>query len=250
MSQAADSPRKEYCFDTETTGLSPERGDRVVEIACVELLDLIPTGRTWHTYVDPERDVPAEAARVHGLTRDFLRGKPKFKDIARGFLDFVGDGRLVAHNAHFDIRFINAELERLRLPKLSNPYTDTVAMAKKRYPGAKASLDDLCRRFGIDLSGRVKHEAMLDTQLLARVYLELSGGRHRALDFSDEAATSASAQRAAAYPGRPVRALRPHLGIPSQSEFAAHAAFLEKLKSPFWSPPRAHAIAGPTSPGL
>lgn len=234
MNPPAGLPQMDYCFDTETTGLSPARGDRVVEIAVVELRDLLPTGRTWHAHIDPERDVPAEVVRVHGLTRDFLRGKPKFKDVARGFLDFIGSGRLVAHNANFDIGFINAELERMRLPRLANPYLDTVAMAKRRFPGTKVSLDDLCRRFGIDLSARVKHEAMLDTQLLARVYLELCGGRDRALDFAASAAPAAAP--ALTTSGLPRREPRWHLGAPSAEEAAAHAAFVRKLTSPLWAP--------------
>ena len=234
---------REVCFDTETTGFDPAQGHRVVEIACVEIFDLLPTGREFHVHVDPERDVPAEATKVHGLTREFLRGKPKFAQVAREFLDFIGDAQLVAHNASFDIRFVDAELRRLRMPPLANRYVDTVALARRKFPGAKASLDDLCRRFGIDLSGREKHGALIDTQLLARVYLELNGGRERKLGLvvgDADVATAPVAQRV-------FRAPSP-LGLPSEEELALHGAFVGGLKNPLWDSLAAGAEGSAAAP--
>lgn len=230
---------REVCFDTETTGTNPGGGDRVVEIACVELIDLMPTGREFHTYCDPERDMPAEAFRVHGLSREFLRGKPRFSQVADEFLAFVGDSTLVAHNATFDIRFINMELERCRRKPMGNRYVDTVAQAKRKFPGAKTSLDALCSRFGIDLSGREKHGALIDTRLLARVYLELNGGRERVLELrSPEQAAAALAV------DLPIRAARA-LGGASEAEIARHTAFLKDLKAPIWAALAAGAAAAP-----
>src|SRR5579864_611087 len=175
---------REIVIDTETTGLDPEAGHRVIELACVELLNHIPTGRVFHCLVDPERDVPEEAVAVHGITTEQVRGKPVFASIAAEFLAFIGGDPLVAHNAEFDLNFLNAELRRCEKPPLELPAVDTVALARKRFPGAPASLDALCRRFEIDLSERVKHNARLDAELLARVYLELIGGRQPGLEFA------------------------------------------------------------------
>jgi DNA polymerase-3 subunit epsilon len=169
-------------FDTETTGLDPLTGDRVIEIACIELERELPTGRIYHELVDPGRDIPAEATRVHGLTRADLAGKPVFADIADAFLAFIGDAPLVAHNAPFDFGFVNMELTRLDLPRLgADRMIDTLALAKARFPGLPNSLDALCRRFGIDTSERTSHNALLDCRLLAEVYVELTGGRQRGL---------------------------------------------------------------------
>ncbi len=169
---------REIVLDTETTGFEPGEGHRIVEIGAVELANHLPTGRTWHQYVNPERPMPKEAFDVHGLGDDFLRDKPLFARVAHGFLDFIGDAQLVIHNAAFDMKFLNAELDRAGLPTL--PYTratDTLMIARAKYPGSPASLDALCRRFGVDNSMREKHGALLDSEILAEVYLELIGGR-------------------------------------------------------------------------
>ncbi|NNE78788.1 MAG: DNA polymerase III subunit epsilon [Silicimonas sp.] len=169
---------REIVLDTETTGLDPETGDRIVEIGAVELFGHMPTGRTYHQYVNPERDVPEGAVQVHGLTFDFLRDKPVFKDVAEAFLDFIGDAKLVIHNAAFDMKFINAELRWQKIQTLPfDRAIDTLEIARKKFPGSPASLDALCRRYGIDNSARTLHGALLDSEILAEVYLELIGGR-------------------------------------------------------------------------
>jgi DNA polymerase-3 subunit epsilon len=168
---------REIVLDTETTGLSPVNGDRIVEIGCVELINHIPTGRHFHVYLNPERDMPEEALRIHGLSGEFLADKPKFAEVVDDFLRFVGDGTLVIHNAPFDMGFLNHELERLRRPRLDNMVIDTVMVARERHPGARVSLDALCKHYGIDNSRRTLHGALLDSEILADVYLELIGGR-------------------------------------------------------------------------
>lgn len=169
--------KREIVLDTETTGLSAATGDRVVEIGCVELLNHIPSGRHFHVYLNPERDMPEEAFKVHGLSAEFLSTKPKFAEEAENFLSFIGDATLIIHNAPFDIGFLNHELERLKKPSLSNPVIDTVMLARKMLPGQRVSLDSLCKTFGIDNSKRTLHGALLDSEILADVYLELIGGR-------------------------------------------------------------------------
>jgi DNA polymerase III subunit epsilon len=179
---------REIVFDTETTGTDPERGDRIVEIGFIELIDLVPTGQYFHRYINPQRDVPDEVVRVHGLTNAFLADKPLFghPSVVEEMLAFIGDDPLVAHNAEFDRRFLNAEFKKLKLPEIEKSRCiDTLAIARKKFPGAPASLDALCRRFNIDKSARDKHGALLDSQLLAAVYLELKGGRERRLSFLD-----------------------------------------------------------------
>jgi DNA polymerase-3 subunit epsilon len=218
-------------FDTETTGLDPLTGDRVIEVACLELMRDLPTGRSFHRFIDPERDIDPEASRVHGLTRADLRGKPRFAEIADELLDFIGDAPLVAHNASFDFAFMDAELGRLGLPTLGNGrMIDTLALAKARFPGLPNSLDALCRRFGIDLSARTSHNALLDCRLLADVYVELTGGRQRGLLLADEGefATPAVSYAPAAGP-RTIRLL-----VPSEAALARHAAFVTRLKDPVW----------------
>ncbi len=176
---------REIVLDTETTGLDPISGDRVVEIGCVELLNSIPSGETFHRYIDPERDVPAEAFKVHGLSREFLSDKPKFAEIAEEFIAFIGDSKLVIHNAEFDMKFLNAELRRLNRPVLGNDRAlDTLMIARRKHPGGPNSLDALCTRYGIDNSRRTKHGALVDSEILAEVYLELSGGRQAALQLA------------------------------------------------------------------
>lgn len=176
---------REIVLDTETTGLDPGRGHRIVEIGCVELLNAIPTGEIFHAYLDPRRDIPEEAFRVHGLSAEFLADKPLFADIAGNFLKFAGSAKIIAHNAEFDMRFLNAELALLGIvPIASDRVIDTLALARRKYPGASNSLDALCARFGIDTSRRIKHGALFDAGILAEVYAELTGGRQAALVFA------------------------------------------------------------------
>ncbi|RKQ69438.1 DNA polymerase-3 subunit epsilon [Litorimonas taeanensis] len=183
------SGKREIVFDTETTGFDAKGADRITEIGCIEIIDLLPTGEQFHTYLDPERDVPDKVVEITGLTTEFLRGKAKFKEQAQAFLDFVGQDTLVAHNARFDEGFINAELVRAGYdPIPSSQFKDTLAMANAQFPGSPASLDALCRRFDISLSSRDKHGAIVDSELLAAVYLELNGGRARLLGLDGEKA--------------------------------------------------------------
>jgi len=220
---------REIVLDTETTGLDPAAGHRVVEIGCVELVNTVPTGRVFHRYVDPEREMPAEALAIHGLSAEFLAGHPPFADAADELLAFLGDSPLVIHNAEFDIRFLNAEFGRLgHAPIPLSRVVDTVQVARRKFPGAQASLDALCRRFGIDNSDRALHGALKDADLLARVYLELVGGRQPGLDLAAERAETA---RAAA--GRAFRPPRAH--APSAAEVAAHEAFVAQLADPIWT---------------
>lgn len=220
---------REICLDTETTGFEPSEGHRMVELACVELINLMPTGRELHLYFDPERDMPAEAEAVHGLTREFLTGKPKFLDQVEIFLDFMQDSRLVAHNADFDVRFLNAELVLAGRPKLACAVQDTLRLARNKFPGSPASLDALCRRFGIDLSERAKHGALIDTRLLAKVYLELMGGLQPGLVL---AVDNSAANAAAVIARREPRVARPHHA--TAEELAAHEAMIATLKEPVW----------------
>lgn len=223
---------REIVFDTETTGLDPRTGDRITEMGCVEVEDLIPTGRTWHSYVNPQRSVPAKATEITGLTAEFLADKPLFAEVADGFLDFVGDANVVAHNAPFDRGFINMELERIGKPVIANErWVDTVVMARKMFPGAHASLDALCKRFGVSLETRDKHGAIIDALLLADVYLELNGGRERALDLSgDDGETG----EGVVFPPRPARP-RPLASRLTDNEAATHLEFVETLgERPVW----------------
>src|SRR5579885_677801 len=218
---------REIVLDTETTGLDPDEGHRVVEIACVELMNHLPTGRHFHCYVNPERAVAAEAAAIHGLTDEFLAKHPPFAAVADDLLAFIADTPLVIHNAEFDLRFLNAELARLERPALACAVVDTLALAKRRFPGAPASLDALCRRFAIDLAAREKHSAKLDCELLAAVYLELIGGRQPGLDLAVDAALASAVNIVRVH-----RPARPHAA--TADEAAAHAAMLALLKQPIW----------------
>jgi len=221
---------REIVLDTETTGLDPLTGHRVVEIGCVELFNHISTGKTFHAYLNPERDMPSEAAMVHGLTEEFLADKPVFAQVVDDFLTFIADTQLIIHNAAFDMNFINAELTRCGYKRLPmDRATDTVMMARKKFPGAPASLDALCKRFGVDLSTRKMHGALLDAQLLAEVYLELRGGRQPDLAI---AATESSVAEEIQARAREHRAPRPH--APSDAELAAHETFLAGLKDSHW----------------
>jgi DNA polymerase-3 subunit epsilon len=217
---------REIILDTETTGLDPRGGHRLIEIACVELDELIPTGRSFHRYIDPERDIDVEAERVHGLSTSFLAGKPRFADaeVMEAFLEFVEGATLIAHNAAFDRDFINAELERAgRAGFTESRWIDTLSMAQKRFPGMYNSLDALCKRFKISLVEREKHGALVDARLLANVYLELKGGRERALDLSATGASrNAGVIARAEYGPRP----RPLAPRSTPAERDAHAAFV------------------------
>ena len=215
-------------FDTETTGLDPLLGDRVIEIAALELENELPTGRQFHVLLDPERDIPEEASRIHGITSADVAGKPRFAAIAAELLAFLDEAPLIAHNAPFDFGFLNAEFARIGMPSLDPArMIDTLALAKARFPGLPNSLDALCRRFSIDLSARTRHNALLDCRLLAEVYVELSGGRQRGLELAAE-----SAAPLVAYTHDGARVPRPI--VPGAEELAAHAAFVARLKDPLW----------------
>ncbi|MCC7283117.1 MAG: DNA polymerase III subunit epsilon [Acetobacteraceae bacterium] len=220
-------------LDTETTGIDPAQGHRILEICCIELVNHLPTGRHFHRIIDPERESDPEAERIHGFSRRLLQGRPKFADIAAELLAFLGQQEpLVAHNAPFDAGHINAELARLDLaPVASSRWIDTVRLARQKFPGAPASLDALCRRFGIDLSERTTHNALLDCKLLAEVYLELVGGRQPGLGLAASplpARTRAAPVVAAAGPRTP------RLMSVSDAELAAHEKFLDRIKEPIW----------------
>ena len=218
---------REIILDTETTGLDVRSGHRLIEIACVELEDFIPTGRTFHRYVHPERNIEAGAQAIHGISLDFLNGKPRFGDpeVCEAFLEFVDDAVLVAHNAGFDRAFVNFELERALRPVISEDrWVDTLSMAQKRFPGMYNSLDALCKRFRISLAEREKHGALIDCRLLAAVYLELRGGKERGLDFSSaESRSSETTIQVCAYGPRP----RPLAPRSTEVERQAHAEFIK-----------------------
>jgi DNA polymerase-3 subunit epsilon len=225
---------REIVFDTETTGLNPAGGDRVVEIGCVEIFNRVETGRHFHAYFNPDREMPFDAEAVHGLTNLFLSDKPRFADKAGELLEFIEDSPLVAHNAGFDFGFLNYELERCgRAPLGMHRMVDTLTLARSRHPGAKHSLDALCVRFGIDRSHRVKHGALLDAQLLAQVYVELTGGRQIGLGLVAEAGSIAVQQATGAVTEREPRPARPHFA--AQEELARHRAFIARLVDPLWA---------------
>ncbi|MCH4023741.1 MAG: DNA polymerase III subunit epsilon [Acetobacter sp.] len=221
--------KRSILFDTETTGFDPLDGDRVIEIAALELIGDLPTGESFHVLIDPERDIPPEATKVHGFTAEDLRGKPKFSSIAQGFLDFVGEDELIAHNAPFDFGFMNAELERSGFPVLAKErMVDTLTMAREMFPGMPNSLDALCRRFSIDLSERTTHNALLDCKLLAEVYIELLGGRQHGLGLGAADDALPGVQYAAPEERRRLRV------VPSSVELEAHKAFVGKMSEPVW----------------
>lgn len=236
---------REVIFDTETTGLDPKTGDRMVEIGCIEMIGRVETGRTFHAYFNPDRDMPVEAERVHGLSAAFLSTKPRFAEMADELLDFLGDAPLVAHNAGFDFGFLNNELELAgRAPISMDRMVDTVAIARRKHPGAKLSLDALCTRYGIDRSHRVKHGALLDAELLAQVYVELTGGRQIGLGLIAEPAEAvvvvdadpAAPQDALWYrpaTDKPRREPRPHAASPEELE--RHRAFMAGIKDAIWA---------------
>jgi len=218
---------REIVLDTETTGLSPAGGDRLVEIGCVELINHIPSGQHHHIYINPERAMPEEAFKVHGLGDDFLADKPVFKTVAGAFLDFIGTGTLIIHNAPFDMGFLNAELEWAGLPPLTNAVIDTVMLARQKHPGARVSLDALCKHYGIDNARRTLHGALLDSEILAEVYLELIGGKQVSLALAAEFGTAETGAGAPRLPAPPRPAALPTRI--SAAEAAAHTRFVEKL---------------------
>lgn len=225
---------REIIFDTETTGLDPQKGDRMVEIGCIEMVNRVPTGETFHCYFNPERDMPAEAEAVHGLSAAFLADKPLFRDRCAELLDFIADSPMVAHNAGFDFAFLNAELAQCGLePVCHSRMVDTVRIARMRHPGAKNSLDALCSRYGIDRSHRTRHGALLDAELLAQVYVELTGGRQIGLELASGPADPIVAAVTVVTRQRVFRPARPHAA--SEAELAAHAAFLGTVKAPLWT---------------
>lgn len=218
---------REIVLDTETTGLEPNTGDRIVEIGAVELHNHVVTGKTYHQYINPQRDMPEEAFRVHGLSEQFLSDKPVFAQIGQDFLDFIGDAKLVIHNASFDMKFLNAELKWMGLPQIPwEQAIDTLAIARKKFPGAQVSLDALCRRFSIDNSARTLHGALLDSEILADVYLELIGGRQPDFGLNVEQSRGGAS---ADSDWRPKPRATPLPGRISATEQAAHEAFLDKL---------------------
>jgi DNA polymerase III subunit epsilon len=224
---------REIIFDTETTGFDPLTGDRLVEIGCIELLNRVPTGQSFHAYYNPQRAMPAAAEAVHGLSDIFLSDKPLFAHGVDELLEFLGESPLVAHNAKFDFGFLNHELTLCGRPIISlDRMIDTVAMARTLHPGAKHSLDALCTRYGIDRSHRIKHGALLDAELLAQLYIEMTGGRQIGLVLGIEVETRVEVQTITVPQGRVMRAARPHSA--SADELARHAAFIAGLEKPLW----------------
>lgn len=227
---------REITLDTETTGLDPRKGDRIVEIGCIEMVDGMKTGETFHVYINPERDMPDGAFKVHGLSTEFLQDKPVFSDIAEAFLAFLSDSQLVIHNASFDLKFINAEFDRLGIPSIPKKRAvDTLEVARKKFPGSPVNLDALCKRFGIDLSSRVKHGALLDAELLALVYIELVGGKQKSMVLDAHSVLEQSKEHPeqnAAASKKEVRKAR--IFALSDTEKQAHQAFVQQLKNPIW----------------
>jgi DNA polymerase III subunit epsilon len=217
---------REIVLDTETTGLEPAEGHRVIEIGCVELIDHLPTGQTFQAYLNPERFVPVDSQRVHGLTDEFLADKPLFRAVVDELMEFLGDAPLVIHNASFDLKFLNSELRRLERKLIPHARAiDTIEIAKSKIPGARYSLDELCKRFGVDLSARAKHGALLDAQLTAQIYLELVGGRQKTLVLAPVDAAGAAANTVlSALPQRPA----PLADLATKAELDAHAAFVAR----------------------
>jgi DNA polymerase-3 subunit epsilon len=224
---------REIIFDTETTGLDPKTGDRMVEIGCIEMINRVATGNTYHAYFNPERTMPAAAEAVHGLSDTFLSDKPRFAEKAQELIAFLGDCPLVAHNAGFDFGFLNAELAVCGMEPVSRDrMVDTVALARTRHPGAKLSLDALCSRYGIDRSHRTRHGALLDAELLAQVYVELTGGRQIGLELAAQAGGATLVASVVVRRERMFRTPRPHAA--SEAELAAHAEFLKTVNTPLW----------------
>lgn len=227
---------REIVFDTETTGMDPSTGDRIVELGCIELFNQVPTGKTLHHYINPERDIPAEVSAIHGITNEHVKNKPVFAEIYGEFLELIGDdAQLVAHNADFDMKFINAELARVGHEPISNKRViDTLKIARLKFPGSPASLDALCRRFGIDNSAREFHGALLDSELLAEVYLELKGGRQHGLGLAAEQNPSQQNMSISQQATRERTYREPRIFTPSEEELAAHDKMVAQLSHPVW----------------
>lgn len=228
---------REIVLDTETTGLNPNGGDRLIEIGCVELFNRIPTGHEYHVYINPEREVPAEAEKVHGLSTQFLLDKPLFAIVAREFLDFIADDPLVIHNAAFDVGFLNAELDRLKLgPITMDRVVDTLQLARRKHPAGPNTLDALCKRYGIDNSNRIKHGALLDSLLLADVYIELLGERQATLVLADASERQSAERRTRRGPQTTAQRVTPLPTRITPEHKAAHRAFVETLGAgnPIW----------------
>ena len=222
---------REIVFDTETTGFDPDLGDKVVEIGCVELMNGMPTGKTFQAYVNPERDVPKSAEKIHGLSTEFLKGFPTFGVIVDDFLEFIDDSNLVAHNAEFDMKFINAELKNVgQLPIPLSRMVDTLQMARRKFPGAQNSLDALCKRFKIDNSSRTFHGALLDSEILAEVYLELNGGRQAGLELKEEKVKTSQKTSEETERTWPKRSFEP-----TADEEETHKKFVTNLKTAIWT---------------
>ncbi len=234
MTDETNKPPREIVLDTETTGFDPLTGDRLVEIGCIELINHVATSRNFHVYLSPERDMPEGAFKIHGLSAEFLSDKPKFHEVAEKFLEFIGNDPLVIHNAEFDMKFLNYELEKIgRQAMPIQRAVDTVKIARQKFPGSPASLDALCKRFNIDNSSRTLHGALLDAQLLAEVYLELLGGRQAGLVLeAEEIGAELVMAPSGATNGKLYRAPRPHAA--TADELEAHAAFIAKLKDAVW----------------
>jgi DNA polymerase-3 subunit epsilon len=228
---------REICFDTETTGLDPKDGHKVIEIACIELVDKVQSGRFYHVYINPRRAIPAAATNIHGITDEFIKDKPIFDHIAKDFLEFIGDAKLIAHNAPFDMKFLNSELRAVGLNIITNEIADSLQIARRKFPGSPNSLDALCKRFGIDLSKRTKHGALLDTELLCDVYVELMGGLQSGFGFNaakdNEDATKASANKID-YAGRKTLPAR-DFTVSSEDEELHKKFILDNLKSNLWN---------------
>lgn len=226
---------REIALDTETTGFDPLTGDRIIEIGAVELINLLPTGRTCQLYINPEREIPAEAIAIHGITNDFVKDKPTFVECYSEFMDFIADDSiLVIHNAEFDMKFLNWELENIGHKPIGwKRVVDTLIMARKKFPGSPANLDALCRRFNIDNTARSYHGALLDSELLAEVYLELLGGRQHGLELLDDSASKHVQAGKASTKNRPLRKARAF--VPNDSELTAHKELLEQITDPIWN---------------
>lgn len=227
---------REIVLDTETTGFEPEEGHKIIEIGAVELDNHVMTGRTFQVYINPERDVPQDSVAVHGITGEFLKDKPVFSQVYMDFIDFIGDGTLVIHNAAFDMKFLNYELKKVGYKALPmDNVIDTLDIARRKFPGSPANLDALCRRFNIDLSVRDYHGALLDSQLLAEVYLELLGGRQHGMMLGANNSDSERLQTVASVPPKERPFREPREFKPSTEELAAHNDMLEKLEDPLWA---------------
>lgn len=227
---------REICFDTETTGLDPRDGHKVIEIACVELIDKVKSGNFYHVYINPRREIPAEATNIHGITDEFVKDKPIFDHIAKDFLEFIGDAKLVAHNASFDIKFLNHELRAVGLNILTNEVVDSLQLARRQFPGSPNSLDALCKRFGVDLSKRTKHGALLDTELLCDVYVELMGGLQSGFGFGSAKDKETNKVTTSSKINYEEREALPERSFPvSAADEELHKKFiLDNLKSNLW----------------